>query len=63
MGLEMALPAALTEQTSAVLLSGEHVDQLPAPRDQFPQGPCLFIGHGPGDGANGLDNGPVDIFT
>ena len=45
--------AAITEQTTAVLLSAEHVDQLPATRDQGSKGARLFVGHGPGDGANG----------
>ena len=54
MGLEMALQAAITKQTSAVLLGAEHVDQLAATRDQVPKGARLFVGHGPGDGANGF---------
>jgi hypothetical protein len=54
MGLEMALKAAITQETAAVLLGAEHVDELPAPRDQVPQRPGLVIGQGPGNGANGF---------
>jgi hypothetical protein len=55
MGLEMALQAVITEQAMAVLLGAEHVDQLAATSDQFPQDARLFVGQGPGDGANGFD--------
>jgi hypothetical protein len=50
----MALQDAITEQAAAVLLGVEHVDQLPAAGDQFPEGARVFVPYGPRDGANGF---------
>ena len=49
-----ARQALITQETAAILLGAEHVDQLAATGDQVPQGARLFVGQGPDDGTNGF---------